>query len=208
MPSPNTKRLLNAIQAKPAKGDLRRAQILKGAIQIISKKGVSALTFEQVGKVSKMARSHVVYYYPSRDKLITEAIRFATLNAKDIILDHVGSTTVGKEALVRYVEGNFKWVQKEHQDLSLYTLLYHQSTYQKHYSDLHEEIRQVGIDVVRGILETMSEIPKSKIPELTVNILGIITGNIIDAVSLSRQKLLPLRLKQTLAAVEALIQAA
>ncbi|MCB0418654.1 MAG: TetR family transcriptional regulator, partial [Bdellovibrionales bacterium] len=64
-----TKRLLKAVQSKPVKSELRRAKILDAAIRIIAKNGVSDLTFERVGKIAGMARSHVIYYYSDRDIL-------------------------------------------------------------------------------------------------------------------------------------------
>ncbi|MCB0403750.1 MAG: TetR family transcriptional regulator [Bdellovibrionales bacterium] len=191
------------------KSELRRAKILDAAIKIIAKKGVSTLTFERVGKMAGMARSHVIYYYSNRDTLIIEAIRFATMNAKEIILAHLGETSSGEAALVKYIEGNFRWVTQEAHDLSLYCLLYYQSTIEKKYSELHEEIREVGYEIVRKILGSIEGIPASAVPDLSVNILGVITGNIVDAVSLDRQHLLrSVRLKQTIKAVEALLEGA
>src|SRR5262245_6197204 len=58
----------------------RKIEILKAAVGILAREGIDELTLNRVGTEVGIERSHVVYYFKSRDELVDAAVRFATLS--------------------------------------------------------------------------------------------------------------------------------
>jgi TetR/AcrR family transcriptional regulator, transcriptional repressor of bet genes len=198
--------LVTAARGAPSRQDIKRAQILEAVIQILAKKGVDELTLESVGKAVGLSRSHVVYYFKSRDELIEAAVRFSTVSAKSIIQAHIGFETDWHRALEKYVEGNFVWIGTRKEHVTVYTLLYYLASFQPAYRKLHTEIRKVGYDFIYSILESSKTIPQKRLKALTINIQGVITGNLIDCTTQTTSKIaFNQRLAQTLSAIEALL---
>ncbi|MBY0370601.1 TetR/AcrR family transcriptional regulator [bacterium] len=203
------KLLLEATKTGPTRQDVRRAKILAAVMAILANEGLDELTLERVGKKVKMARSHIVYYFKSRDELVEAAVRYATLSARDLIAKHISERGESKDwrvALRRYVEGNFRWIETQPDHVAVYTLLYYLAAIKPRYRKLHEEIRKVGYDFIDSILKNADLTPARR-HAAVINIQGVLTGNLIDATTAHARPPFKERLAQTLAAIDPILTA-
>ncbi len=196
-----------ALASSPSKSDQRRALILQAVVRLLATDGVDSLTFETVGKAAKMARSHVVYYFTSRDELVAAAIRFAAFSAAHIIDSHVVKDEPWKLAIRHYVEGNFDWIQRFPQHANVYTLLYYQACLHPQYRALNTEIRDAGTARISTILERGPARSKKAIRVLAKAIQGLVTGNLIDVMTTNAKNLFEERRKETLDVIEVWLSA-
>lgn len=197
---------LKVLNAEPRSSEVRRAEILEAVVEILSKEGVDELTFEKIGRRVKMARSHVVYYFPNREELVVAAIRFAAMSADATIRKHVERSHDWREELRNYIVGNFQWIGEHPAHATVYTLLYYRATYMDSYRELHSQIRDVGADRVKSILEKSPLGGKPKqIAAIAKSIQGIITGNLIDVMTTDQRPHLAQRRDETIDSVEELV---
>lgn len=195
-----------ALNRAPSSSDLKRAAILNAVVKILAQEGVDELTFEKIGKRVKMARSHVVYYFPHRDELVMAAIRFAAMSASETILRHLEGADGWKKKLHRYIEGNFAWIEKNPEHATVYTLIYYLSTFKPEYRKLHSEIRRAGSERIAALLEESPARGKKRlIQSYAKAIQGIITGNLIDVMTTDQAAHLKERRQETLDSVNELI---
>ncbi len=167
----------------PSRLEARKAMVVQAAIEILATEGVDLLTFDNVGKRVQMSRSHVVYYFKNRDRLIEETVRAVTVSAKLEIERTMGQPVHWRQALEKYVEGNFHWIENNPDHASVYTLLYYLASFRPLYRKLHLEIRKVGSDWIEQLLSQAPEFRRANVADLAKNIQGLVTGNIIDAVT-------------------------
>jgi AcrR family transcriptional regulator len=205
-PSLNFQLAFEALNRAPSSSDLKRASILSAVVKILAQEGLDELTFEKIGKRVKMARSHVVYYFPHRDELVMAAIRFAAMSASETILRHLEAADGWKKKLHRYIEGNFAWIEENPEHATVYTLLYYLSTFKPEYRKLHSEIRRAGSDRIAGILEEgPAKGRKRLVQAYAKSIQGVITGNLIDVMTTDQAAHLKERCQETLDSVDELI---
>ena len=61
--------------ASPAAPDLRREQMLRAAAAIIGERGFSETRIADVARRSGASPALVIYYFSTKDRLLTEALR-------------------------------------------------------------------------------------------------------------------------------------
>lgn len=191
----------------PSRVESRTAVCVEAAIEILATEGLDQLTFDNVGKRVKMSRSHVVYYFKNRDRLIEETVRAVTVSAKWEIEQYMGVPAHWRQALERYVEGNFHWIKNNPEHASVYTLMYYLASFRPLYRNLHLEIRKVGSDWIEQLLGQATEIDRADVADLAKNIQGLVTGNIIEAVTTPGKNRFEVNCSRTNKGVGALLSA-
>jgi AcrR family transcriptional regulator len=195
---------LRALRTGPTPGERKRAEILESVVAILAERGLDELTFESVGKATGMARSHVVYYFKSRDELVLAALRYCSLSAGEIIDSQVGQAKDWQDALALYVEGNFEWIRRNPAHATIYLLMYYLARLNPVYRKLHSEIRQAGADRLEAVLNTRPGAKGSQ-TALAKAIQALVTGQLLDAMTTTKGALEERR-TETLAAVEAFMR--
>jgi AcrR family transcriptional regulator len=192
----------------PSRAEARKGMVVQAAIEILATEGIDSLTFDNIGKRTKMSRSHVVYYFKSRDRLIEETVRAVTVSAKQEIGDFMGQPAHWRQALERYVEGNFHWIENNPDHASVYTLMYYLASFRPIYRKLHLEIRKVGSDWIEALLRQAPEFSKANVTDLAKNIQGLVTGNIIEAVTTPGRRRFEVNCSRTQTGLHALLSSA
>ena len=64
------------LPVKRKKSEERKLRIVEAVVECIATRGLEHTTFEVIGKMVKMERTHVSYYFSSRDELIKAAVRY------------------------------------------------------------------------------------------------------------------------------------
>jgi AcrR family transcriptional regulator len=63
--------------AAPATADLRREQMLRAALEVISERGYPDTRIADVAERAGVSPALVIYYFKTKDQLLTEAIRYS-----------------------------------------------------------------------------------------------------------------------------------
>ncbi|MGK5089642.1 TetR family transcriptional regulator [Bdellovibrionota bacterium FG-2] len=167
----------------PRKGDLKRYAIIEAAIHSFAKDGIENTSFDSIGARLKIGRSHVAYYYPTRDEILEAVIQFITATAQNVIIERLTGTSNWREQLSAYVEGNFIWGEKYPEHAEVMLLFQYLCTHNKRWRDLHAKIRESGRKRIKSLL--LSGIDSRELPNIDVEqwsemIQSWVTGGLIE----------------------------
>lgn len=181
--------------------DDKKTELIRIIIDCIAREGTEGLSFEQVGNLAQMKRSHVAYYFPSRQAMIEAAIRWVVQEGQKFTQERVQQARTPQEALLGSVKGAFDWLEHSPGYSTLMILFYYLASYDEAYRKLHSELRTVGEERILSLLRLAHPQSKAsaKLRDRARDIQGLITGNIVGWVTTDRSvKLSDLR-KRTMA---------
>lgn len=81
----NTDSKIGTLTMQISAGEKTRQQILKGALAVIEKEGVDAVTHRRVGSEAAQSHGVVSYHFPTRDVLIQKAFEFHLGSAENYV---------------------------------------------------------------------------------------------------------------------------
>src|SRR5579875_4069268 len=67
----------SAASSAPSSADGRREQMLRAALEVIAERGYPETRITDVAAQAGISAALVIYYFKTRDQLLTEAIRFS-----------------------------------------------------------------------------------------------------------------------------------
>lgn len=175
--------LFRVFDVKPTKSEARKLKILQAAIRSIAERGFEATTFDAIGKMVKMQRTHVNYYFQSRDELLRTAVRYAIALGQQIIIDHVNDSPRWRDRLARVVEGPFLWIERYPEHGPVITIFYHRCSADPEFRKVQNEIRQGGQDRMSACLEGLvdeKKLTKKQAVDLARQIQSLVTGMIVN----------------------------
>lgn len=140
------------LEFRPRKADLRRMAILDAVIDCIAEKGILALTAQEVGRLAKMRRSHVTYYFPNQDTMVEAAIKFVVSTGQEITIAHVAAAKEPEAQLKAMVRATFTWFERHPKHAAVMLLLHYYGTCDKRYRKLNTQIRTAGENRLEAIL--------------------------------------------------------
>lgn len=167
---------------KPGKGEERKLKILEAFIHQVASKGLEHISFETIGKAVKMQRTHITYYFQTRDELIRASIRYAVAVGQRQTIAETEKAKGWREKLKAVVAGPFEWINNYPEHGSVMLMFYYLSTHDKKYRELQNTIRQMGEDRILGCLEPYGELKKLSLGELRALarwIQNLITGALV-----------------------------
>jgi AcrR family transcriptional regulator len=168
---------------KPRKRDIRKATILEATIECIATIGVENTSFDSVGKRAEMIKAHVAYYFPNRNLLIEDALKFAIATVQSVTVEFVVAEPDPEKHLPAFVRGTFAWLERYPKQASAILLLYYYGSFDKNYRKLHTQVRNLGYERLQAIVAFT--FPKTKkgadgAKRYAKYIQNIMTGNIVD----------------------------
>ncbi|MCK0532624.1 TetR/AcrR family transcriptional regulator [Sphingobium agri] len=81
-----------------AKGQERRNEILRAAVEVISREGYRGASLSQIGRSIGIDSAHIIYYFSSREMLLQEVLRMWDE-------DNAAQLTTGEDVFAGLVEG-------------------------------------------------------------------------------------------------------
>lgn len=175
--------LFRVFDVKPTKSEERKLRILQAAIRSIAERGFEATTFDAIGKMVKMQRTHVNYYFQSRDELLRTAVRYAIALGQQIIIDHVQDAPSWRDRLSRVIEGPFLWIEKYPEHGPVITIFYHRCSSDSKFRAVQNTIRQGGQDRMAACLDGLvdeKKLSRKEATDLARQIQSLVTGMIIN----------------------------
>ncbi len=161
-------------KTEPRKGDLRRRKIVLATITCIATNGIEGTTFESIGKLLRLRKSHVAYYFPDKTALVEAAVRLITATAQSITVEHIQKSSaknIPENMLDAFVAGAFDWVKRHPDQVSVMLLFFQYCTHNRKYRNLYTEIRTAGRNRLTEIVEN---------ERVASQIQALITGAIVD----------------------------
>ncbi len=195
------------LKFKPNKGDMRRIAILESAIECIATIGVEASSLEAIGKKHKMTKAHVAYYYQDRKTIVEAAIKFVVATVQSFTVRYVKEADGDRERLTAFINGTFDWIATYPKHSAVVCLLYYYASYDPFYRKLHTEIRTLGADRLKAVVEPLLPAAKRKqAANLAKLIQTVLTGHLLDhcttASALSLEQLRRKTVKEALELVD------
>jgi AcrR family transcriptional regulator len=169
--------LMSIVESSPRKGDLRKAEIIKAAIDCIAEQGIENITFESIGKKLGMLRAHVAYHFKSKQEIIDRAIEYAIATGQNTTVEEIKKAKTPQEVLAAYVQAPFDWAVRypKQADLLLLNLYYAQKN--TTYKEAELLRRKVAAERLKAILGNLPETKNHPFAaELPSVIVGIILG--------------------------------
>lgn len=166
------------------KGDIRKAHIIEAAIRCLTSYGLEKTTYELIGKEAKIKRSHVAYYFSSKEEIIEACVKYMTATAQALTVEKVKVASTPRDKILGVVEGAFAWVQKYPLHAKGFMAFYHLATYLPEYQKLNSEIRELGAQRLTVLVQRA--FPRMESQEsfrLAKEIQIFITGAITEFVS-------------------------
>ena len=175
--------LFQVFDVKRSRSEERKIKILEAFIDSIATRGFDHTSFESLGKTVGMQRTHVNYYFNSRDELMTTAIRYAVALGQQITIEHVQKATNWKDRLKAVVEGPFEWLERYPKHGAVMALFYYLCAYDPNYRKLQNLIREGGEKRIVACFQTLVETGKvssKKAIEIARTIQSLMAGNIVN----------------------------
>ncbi|MCB0403642.1 MAG: TetR/AcrR family transcriptional regulator [Bdellovibrionales bacterium] len=175
-------RFFRLFEVQPRKGDLRKLEIVLGAVRLIATRGADQVTLDSVGKGLGVRRSHVAYYFATREELIESVIQLIIATGQDILIETVKTARTPREGIEKHVEGHCEWLRKYPEHAAVMLMFYYQCTYDKKMRALNTEIRSKGQDRIVGMLDQFPKFKKLKRLQkikLAADYQNILTGHLI-----------------------------
>jgi DNA-binding transcriptional regulator YbjK len=193
-----------------SKGDQRKLQIIEAAIESFATKGIANTSLESIGKQLKVRRSHIAYYFSTLEELIEDAIKFVAATAQAVTVERLKTAHSSEERLAAFVEAPFEWCERYPRHAAMMMLFYHLCTYQPGLRKMHSAVRKAGLQRIEQIVllsckSKPSATRVTKIAQVCGSIQNLITGNIIEHLTMEQGKNLQKRKAETLATARELV---
>ena len=173
--------LRNLFEFRPSKGDLKRLEIVKAAIECLATIGFDKTTYESIAKIVGTRRAHVNYYFSDKHEIFMACIRYIVSNYQQVSLHHIEKADDGHAMLKHFIEGPYLWAKENPQELKVMLLFYYLCTLNPEYRELHDQIRDGGAQRLCYILRDKMGIPNKTVKPLAKIIQNSISGFIMDA---------------------------
>ena len=174
--------LYRVIDGKPRKGESRKAKITEAVIECLARRGLEETTFDAIGKMVKMERAHVNYYFANRKELIKAAVRYAVGRGQEIIIGHVKKAQTWRDRVTVVIEGPFEWLETYPDHATVMVLFYYLCTYDEELRQLQSLIRVGGEERLSSCLQSLVEggkLTSAKATSLARGIQTTMTGALI-----------------------------
>ncbi len=176
--------LFQLFQTSSSKGDLKKIQIIQSAIRCIASEGIENASYENIGRPLKLTRSHVAYYFKSKDDILLKAIEYVIAKGQALTVERVQNAKTTEDRLVAMVQATFDWAASDQEGFSVYMLFLYYCIINKDYRDLQSKIRSTGANRIQAMLENDPQVSKSRgtkeLRELAKALQDLITGAAVD----------------------------
>jgi AcrR family transcriptional regulator len=202
LPNPLFATILNM---RPRKGDLRKAEIVQAAVQLIATEGVEELTFEALGRKSKMLRAHVAYHFKKQEDIIKAALQLAVLTSQECAVKRMQLAKTPEEQLVASTHGIFDWIEDHPEMVPCFFLMYYYASFNPVYREFHSKFREQGHLRIASALELLR--PKLSVTArkaLAKKMQNHLTGVLLDYLTTQNTLKLPKLRKETVEAMLAI----
>jgi AcrR family transcriptional regulator len=154
--------------------------ILRSAFEVLHQEGFDRVNFESVGARCGMRRSHVAYYFKSREDLLESVFRFVAQSAQERVIQEMQRAEGPKEQIRALIEGHIGWAREAPEQVMVMMLFYFQAMRDPRFAELHGKIREIGAQRIQALIQLGLGLPAASARASAKNIQALITGHLID----------------------------
>ena len=179
-------RFAKTFPTSPTKGDLKRFEIISVTMKLVASKGINSFSFDQIAKQLGTRRSHITYYFSSREDLLNDIFKFITMTAQDITIEQVRMVESPKDQLIAVARGAFLWSERFPEQYKMMLLFYFICSHNEKFRRFHSDVRQIGLSRIEALLRSILEVRPERvilIPSLARQFQAVITGLLVERFS-------------------------
>lgn len=175
--------IYNLFEFRPRKGDLKKLEIVKAAIECLAVEGPENMTYEAIAKRLNTRRAHIAYHFSDKSDIYLTAVKYILATAQQMTIDSITKAESGKEMLENYIDSYFVWADQNPQQLTVMLLFYYLCSLKEEYRELNAQIRKAGHERLVYILTTRLDKRLSPTIASTIayDIQSLISGSMLDA---------------------------
>ncbi len=163
-----------------SKGERRREEILNFAFDLVAKKGVGAFTYEAVAAKFKLSRTHVKYYFHTKDDLLLECFKRVAETGQSETIAAIEGAHSWDSRIHAVVDGAFNAVEKYPSHISILFLFYHYCTVNKKLARVQNHTRELGRTRISAMLTSGKKISTEKAQQIAFEIQMCLTGALLE----------------------------
>jgi AcrR family transcriptional regulator len=177
------------------KGDRKKHEILAVAVGQIARFGLTPATFEQIATELGTRRSHVAYYFATREDLFLAVMQYILAAAQRATVELIQAETTDEGRLRALVRGAFRWAKGAPDQARVFLLFHFFAATDPRFGDprlalLSEKFREAAQVRIATILGEWSGSPAREAAPLAQAMHAEILGQLFEALSLGAGKAL------------------
>lgn len=168
--------------AKSLKSDKKMA-IVKAAIELFIKYGVTGTTMKQVAALAKVDQPLIHYYFPKADLLYLAVIEWVSNHIIESSAEVAKHEADPVKELEAYLVGTLNWARENPGLFSISLYFYYLAAFNPIFSELnrkhHDTARErISLYIYKGLEKGVYHLPpQATVAEIALSIHGIISGN-------------------------------
>jgi AcrR family transcriptional regulator len=169
-----------------SKSQLRKFQIIEGAVRCYAKMGLDKTTFDQIAKEAKTSRSLLLHYFKTKEEILFIAAQYVRKLFQERAITAIQKGRSTMEMLDLYIKSCFDWVDEEPDHVTFWLLFFNLTITVPKFKRLNTEMTTIGQARLAGLLEkaySEGKITKGDFAERARLIQTNINGAIIQIVT-------------------------
>ena len=148
----NDSLIYNLFDYTPSKGDLKKLEITKAAIECLAQVGIEKTTFEAIAKKIGTRRAHVAYHFPEKHKIFLSAVKYVLATFQEEISKSVDQVDNSRDKLTSYVNASFNWMEKYPEQVTVLMLMFYLCALEHDFMDFYSLMRDKEIERLQHLL--------------------------------------------------------
>lgn len=175
--------LYEVLEVRPSKTEEMRARIIETTIEVIATTGIENASFDNIGKKLKMKRSHIAYYFKTRDELIELVLTYITTLTQRITLNLLEDAQTPQEKFKATVGAAFLWATRYPDHVAAYLFYYSMCGREKKYQDRFVEARMVGAQRMQETLANLRGKKDGDLLNIATAVQGFVLGSLFECLA-------------------------
>lgn len=142
----------NLFDYTPTKGDMKKLEITKAAIECLAEVGIEKTTFESIAKKIGTRRAHIAYHFPEKHKIYLSAIKYVLATYQEYISESVRIHGTGNDKLKNYIKATFDWMEENPNQVTVFMLMFYLCAMEHDFMDYYSLVREKELERIKYIL--------------------------------------------------------
>lgn len=189
--------ILELFEFRQRKGDLKKIEIIKATIEVLSEAGLENTTYDSIATKIGTRRAHVAYHFDDKKKIFLAAVKYILADFQQSILVAMEKAKENRESdqnkasqLHAYVDGVFEWAKASPQQVQVMLMLYYLCTIDREYLDLHDSVRKGGFQRLSYLFQQLPGLGAKSAQERAKLLQNYLSGTLMDLFTTKETKLL------------------
>ena len=136
-----------------SKSELRKVQILQGAIKTYATLPVDYVGFEELARASQVSRPLVIHYFPERKDLFELMIRFIRGHMQEVAIKEIQNANEDARSMLQaYVGATFNWLETQPDHMRVWLFYFFACSSDPLLREGHRELTETGKKRIMALL--------------------------------------------------------